>query len=94
MQSAALDRLALKSDLGSALESNQFFLLYQPIFDLRNIHIRGVEALLRWRHPTRGVISPDDFIPVLEDTGLIIPVGRWVLQEACAQAAALATPGT
>ncbi len=87
MQSAALDRLALKSDLASALESHQFFLLYQPIFDLRNIHIRGVEALLRWRHPTRGVISPNDFIPVLEDTGLIIPVGRWVLQQACAQVA-------
>src|ERR1700733_6110677 len=87
MQSAALDRLALKSDLGSALESHQFFLLYQPIFDLENIRIRGVEALLRWQHPTRGVISPVDFIPVLEDTGLIVPVGRWVLQEACAQAA-------
>ena len=87
MQSAALDRLALRSDLDSALGSGQFFLVYQPIFDLGTFRIRGVEALLRWRHPTRGVITPDDFIPVLEDTGLIVPVGRWVVQEACRQAA-------
>ncbi len=86
MQSAALDRLELKSDLDSALVNNEFFLLYQPIFDLDNIRIRGVEALLRWHHPTRGVISPDNFIPVLEDSGMIVDVGRWVLNEACAQA--------
>ena len=86
MQSAALDRLELKSDLDSALVNNEFFLLYQPIFDLNNIRIRGVEALLRWHHPTRGVISPDNFIPVLEDSGMIVDVGRWVLNEACAQA--------
>jgi diguanylate cyclase (GGDEF)-like protein/PAS domain S-box-containing protein len=88
MQSAALDRLELKSDLDSALVNNQFFLLYQPIFDLESVRIRGVEALLRWQHPIRGVISPDNFIPVLEDTGLIVEVGRWVLDQACAQAAA------
>jgi EAL domain-containing protein (putative c-di-GMP-specific phosphodiesterase class I) len=88
MQSAAVDRLELKSDLDSALAADQFFLLYQPIFDLDSVHIRGVEALIRWQHPTRGVISPDDFIPVLEDNGLIIEVGRWVLLQACAQAAA------
>ncbi len=69
MQSAALDRLELKSDLDSALGNDQFFLLYQPIFDLDTFRIRGVEALLRWRHPTRGVIPPDNFIPVLEDSG-------------------------
>ena len=86
MQSAALDRLELKSDLDSALVNNEFFLLYQPIFDLTDIRIRGVEALLRWHHPTRGVISPDNFIPVLEDSGMIVDVGRWVLNEACAQA--------
>jgi diguanylate cyclase (GGDEF)-like protein/PAS domain S-box-containing protein len=87
MQSATLDRLELKSDLDSALAMDQFFLLYQPIFDLDNVRIRGVEALLRWRHPARGVIGPDDFIPVLEDSGMIVEVGRWVLHEACAQAA-------
>jgi diguanylate cyclase (GGDEF)-like protein/PAS domain S-box-containing protein len=88
MQSAALDRLALRSDLESALERKQFFLVYQPIFDLDNVRIRGVEALLRWRHPTKGVVVPDGFIPALEDTGLIVPVGRWVLWEACRQVAA------
>jgi diguanylate cyclase (GGDEF)-like protein/PAS domain S-box-containing protein len=88
MQSAAVDRLELKSDLDSALANDQFFLLYQPIFDLDSVHIRGVEALIRWQHPVRGVISPDDFVPVLEDSGLIIEVGRWVLLHACAQASA------
>ncbi len=87
MQSAAVDRLALKSDLDSALADSQFFLLYQPIFDLDSVAIHGVEALIRWQHPTKGVISPDDFIPVLEDSGMIVEVGRWVLQEACAQGA-------
>jgi diguanylate cyclase (GGDEF)-like protein/PAS domain S-box-containing protein len=87
MQSAALDRLELKSDLASALDRDQFFLLYQPIFDLGSERVRGVEALLRWQHPTRGVIPPDDFIYLLEDTGMIVEVGRWVLDQACAQAA-------
>ncbi len=87
MQSAALDRLELKSDLGAALAADQFFLLYQPIFELDSVHLQGVEALLRWRHPTRGVIPPNDFIPILEDYGMIVDVGRWVLEEACAQAA-------
>ncbi len=87
MQSAAVDRLALKSNLYSALANDQFFLLYQPIFELDSMAVRGVEALLRWRHPTRGVISPDEFIPVLEENGLILGVGAWVLQQACAQAA-------
>jgi diguanylate cyclase (GGDEF)-like protein/PAS domain S-box-containing protein len=87
MQWAAVDRLELKSDLDSALANDQLFLLYQPIFALDSVHIRGVEALIRWQHPTRGVISPDDFIPVLEDSGMIVEVGRWVLNQACAQAA-------
>ena len=76
MQSAAVDRLALKSNLYSALANDQFFLLYQPIFELDSLAVRGVEALLRWQHPTRGVISPDEFIPVLEENGLILAVGR------------------
>ena len=87
MQSAALDRLELKSDLSAALAAGQFFLLYQPIFDLDSVRLEGVEALLRWQHPTRGVIPPNDFIPILEDYGMIVDVGRWVLEEACAQAA-------
>ena len=88
MQSAAKERLTLKSDLETALDDNEFSLLYHPIFDLDGIEIQGVEALLRWDHPTRGTIPPDVFIPVLEERGLIIDVGRWVLNESCRQAAA------
>jgi diguanylate cyclase (GGDEF)-like protein len=88
MQEAADDSRNLEIDLHAALEANQFFLLYQPTFDLSSGTFTGVEALLRWRHPTRGVIQPDDFIPALEASGLIVPVGRWVLEEACRQGAA------
>jgi diguanylate cyclase (GGDEF)-like protein len=88
MQSAVLDRLELEMELRSALANGEFFLLYQPVFDLDNVSVCGVEALLRWQHSTRGVVAPDEFIPVLEETGMIIEVGRWVLQEACRQAAA------
>ena len=77
----------LETDLHAALQAEQFFLLYQPTFDLSSAVFTGVEALLRWRHPTRGVIQPDDFIPALEASGLIVPVGRWVLEEACRQGA-------
>jgi len=87
MQSAVLDRLELEMDLRSALEHKEFLLLYQPVFDLDNVRACGVEALLRWHHPTRGVLAPDEFIPSLEETGLIVDVGRWVLTEACGQAA-------
>ena len=87
MQTAVLDRIELDADLRIALAEEQFFLLYQPVFDLDHVSVSGVEALLRWRHPVRGVVPPDQFIPMLEDSGLIVEVGRWVLFEACRQAA-------
>jgi diguanylate cyclase (GGDEF)-like protein/PAS domain S-box-containing protein len=87
MQVAAQDRFALESQMQDALDREELFLLYQPTFDLNSQRTTGVEALIRWRHPTRGVLSPDVFIPIAEDTGLIAPIGRWVLQEACRQAA-------
>jgi diguanylate cyclase (GGDEF)-like protein/PAS domain S-box-containing protein len=88
MQSAAVDRLELKTDLDAALAGDQFFLLYQPIFDLGLGGVRGVEALIRWDHPNRGIVPPDEFVPTLEDTGMIVEVGRWVLHQACTQAGA------
>jgi diguanylate cyclase (GGDEF)-like protein len=88
MQDAVNDSRSLEMDLNGALEADQFFLLYQPTFDLSSGSFTGVEALLRWRHPTRGVIEADDFIPALEASGLIVPIGRWVLEEACQQGAA------
>jgi EAL domain-containing protein (putative c-di-GMP-specific phosphodiesterase class I) len=70
-----------------AVEQEQFFLEYQPIFDLDSGRVLGVEALLRWDHPERGIVQPDAFVPLLEDTGQIVDVGRWVLDQACRQAA-------
>jgi EAL domain-containing protein (putative c-di-GMP-specific phosphodiesterase class I) len=87
MREAAERRMELESDLRSALVNGQFFLVYQPTFDLRDMRPTGVEALIRWRHPTRGVVAPNSFIPLLESTGMIIEVGRWVLREACLQGA-------
>jgi diguanylate cyclase (GGDEF)-like protein/PAS domain S-box-containing protein len=87
MESEVLDRLELQMDLRSALGNGEFYLLYQPVFELDSLNACGVEALLRWMHPTRGVVGPDDFIPMLEETGMIVEVGRWVLHGACEQAA-------
>jgi EAL domain-containing protein (putative c-di-GMP-specific phosphodiesterase class I) len=84
----AHDRAMLEMDLHDALANDQFFLLYQPTLDLEHERMTGVEALLRWQHPTRGVIPPDLFIAIAERTGMIVPIGRWVLNRACAQAAA------
>jgi diguanylate cyclase (GGDEF)-like protein len=87
MEDEAQSRLELEMDLQSALEDEEFFLVYQPTFDLQAMTPTGVEALIRWRRPGRGVVQPEDFIPLLEETKLIVDVGAWVLKEACAQAA-------
>jgi diguanylate cyclase (GGDEF)-like protein len=88
MQDAVQSRMELEMDLREALQKEQFFLVYQPTFDLQNMSPSGVEALLRWNSPGRGVVQPDDFVPLLEETGLITEIGRWVLSEGCRQAAA------
>jgi diguanylate cyclase (GGDEF)-like protein len=87
MQDAVQERMELEMDLRTALELEQFFLAYQPTLDLARMQPTGVEALLRWRHPERGVVQPNSFIPLLEETGLIAEVGRWVLFESCRQGA-------
>lgn len=86
MHAAVRSRHELAMDLRAAIGTDQFFLVYQPTFDLRQMTMTGVEALLRWRHPLRGITGPDQFIPVLEESNMIIEVGRWVLGEACRQA--------
>jgi diguanylate cyclase (GGDEF)-like protein len=85
MQTAAQDRMTLEMDLTDALESGELFLVYQPTLDLQSGSTIGVEALLRWRHPERGVLQPDVFIPIAEESGLIVAIGRWVLKQACQQ---------
>ncbi len=83
----AQERRQVESDLRFALENGEFELLYQPLFDLEQNRICSFEALLRWHHPKRGLVLPTDFIPVAEDTGLIVPIGAWVIREATARAA-------
>jgi diguanylate cyclase (GGDEF)-like protein len=87
MHTASTDRIALETDLRDALANNQFYLVYQPTFDLQSQEVTGVEALIRWAHPERGVVAPDVFIPLAEENAMIIPIGRWVLEQACRQAA-------
>jgi diguanylate cyclase (GGDEF)-like protein len=87
MQSNISRRTDLEFDLRSALHGNQYHLVYQPIYNLDDLSVVGVEALLRWDHPTRGPIAPEEFIPILEQTGQINGVGRWVLRQACGQMA-------
>jgi EAL domain-containing protein (putative c-di-GMP-specific phosphodiesterase class I) len=85
MQTEMVERLALESDMHHAIAGHDFFLEYQPILDLRTTEVTAVEALMRWQHPTRGTISPMSFVPVAEQTGMIVPLTLWVLREACAQ---------
>ena len=88
MRTVIEGRAVLEAELNTALSEEQFFLLYQPIHELSTRKVVGLEALIRWRHPERGVLSPTDFIALAEETGLIVPIGRFILEEACGRAAA------
>jgi diguanylate cyclase (GGDEF)-like protein len=87
MEDEVQSRLETEMDLQGALANDEFFLVYQPTFDLQTMTPTGVEALIRWRRPGRGIVQPEEFIPLLEETKMIVDVGAWVLKEACAQAA-------
>jgi diguanylate cyclase (GGDEF)-like protein len=93
MNVRAVERQSIEEDLRRALERQELALHYQPKIDLTTGAITGAEALLRWTHPARGLVSPVQFVPVAEDCGLILPIGRWVLREACTQARAWVDAG-
>ncbi|HYE87349.1 MAG TPA: EAL domain-containing protein, partial [Vicinamibacterales bacterium] len=86
MEAPAIKRSSIESELRNAIDKHEFELFYQPTIDLETGVIAGAEALMRWRHPEKGIISPDQFIPAAEASGLIVPMGRWALREACRQA--------
>jgi EAL domain-containing protein (putative c-di-GMP-specific phosphodiesterase class I) len=85
MQTEMVERLALESDMHHAIAGHDFYLDFQPIIDLRARTVTGVEALMRWQHPTRGLVPPSAFVPVAEQTGMIVPLTLWVIRESCEQ---------
>lgn len=87
MHTRAVKLLELENDLRRAIDRQEFELFYQPILLIKERKLKGFEALVRWRHPQRGIVSPTEFVPIAEETGLILPIGRWVLNEACRQMA-------
>ncbi len=94
MHDAAQSQLELVTELRQALARDEFFVAYQPTLDLRDLRPNGMEALIRWRHPRRGVVMPGEFVPLLEETGLVNEIGHWVLREACRQAGEWRHAGT
>src|SRR5262249_52228380 len=89
MHEDVLERMSLKADLQRAIEHNEFELFYQPVVVLSTGELSGFEALARWRHPEKGLVAPMDFIPLAEESGLIVRLGKWIIEEACRQAVRL-----